>query len=489
MMGQPVARVSSTAPGTASTSANAFQPTTDPGQLWLSGQYATILTRLRAAVEHERGLLLLLGDVGTGKSILGNALGESLAGEGIRLGKVPYPGLELLNFHAVVAEAFGLPSEQSTSEEFVEQFARFLASARARTEGVLLVIDEAQHLRPELFAGIERLLEADAHAALDRDGVLSILLVGDNSLAAVLRKGEHVGLASRITVRCELGPLSPDEVAAYIRHRLTMAGIDADRFTTDASREVAAVSEGIPRLIDGVCAQALATARIRDVLVVDAVLVKWCAETVDAPGDVGLSVPPPRWVDGAAESLRKIGARHLRSAAVAIIVGLVGIGVGLTAGYWYRSQGDARDRPVPIQTVTPDREADVAPPLALSPTTGAPSVTRRDAIQPPNLGAEPVRPVPRVKQRRTPAPPGGTSAAMSSAEQRERLGTPSASPRTTIGEPSGTPPPTNPAVSVTPSAPAPRGEPPRSAVARGEEEPEPGAVIDWLLRQSRRRTD
>ena len=66
MMGQPVARVSSTAPGTASTSANAFQPTTDPGQLWRSGQYATILTRLRAAVEHERGLLLLLGDVGTG---------------------------------------------------------------------------------------------------------------------------------------------------------------------------------------------------------------------------------------------------------------------------------------------------------------------------------------------------------------------------------------------------------------------------------------
>jgi general secretion pathway protein A len=438
-------------------------------------------------VEHEQGLLLLLGDVGTGKSILSNALEESLAGEGIRLGKVPYPGLELLDFHAVVAEAFGLPSELSTAEDFVEQFARFLAGARARTERVLLLIDEAQHLRPELFAGIERLLQADAHAALERDGVLSILLVGDNSLAALLREGEQLGLASHITVRCELGPLSPDEVAAYIRHRLTMAGIDTDRFTTDASREVGVLSEGIPRLIDGVCGRALATARIRDVPVVDAVLVKECAETADAPADVDVSIPPPNWVDGVAARRWSIGARHLRSAAVAIIVGLVGIGIGLTAGYWYRSQGDARHRPVPVPTATSGSEADIAPPLALSPTTGPPSVARRDAVRPPNLDAEPVRPVPRVEQRRTPASPSGASAAVRGVEQRARLGMPSASPRTTTGEPSGALAPTDSAVPIAPSAPVPRGEPPRSASARGEEEPDSGAVIDWLLR--RRHTD
>jgi general secretion pathway protein A len=312
MMGQPVA-ISTTALGTVSPSARAFQPTTDPRQLWRSGQYAEVLTRLRAAIEHDGSLLLLLGDVGTGKSILSNALGETV-GEGLRLGKVPYPGLELLDFYAVVAEAFGLPSELSTSEDFVEQFAHFLGAARARTERVVLVVDDAQHLGPELFVGIERLLEADAHATFDKAGVLSILLVGDNSLAAVLRKGEHLGLASRIKVRCELGRLSLDEVAAYIRHRLTMAGIDADCFTTDASREVAVLSDGIPRLIDGVCLRALASARIGDVpVIVDAVLVKECAETVDAPADVDVSVSPPRWVDGVAAPRRRIGARHVRS--------------------------------------------------------------------------------------------------------------------------------------------------------------------------------
>ena len=485
-MGQPVA-ISTTALGTVSPSARAFQPTTDPRQLWRSGQYAEVLTRLRAAIEHDGGLLLLLGDVGTGKSILCNSLGESLADEGVRLGNVAYPGLELLDFHAVVAEAFGLPSELSTSEDFVEQFARFLGASRARTERVLLVVDDAQHLRPELIVGIERLLEADARAALDKDGVLSILLVGDNSLAAVLRKGEHLGLTSRIKVRCELGRLSLDEVAAYIRHRLTMAGIDADCFTTDASREVALLSEGIPRLIDGVCVRALASARVGDVpVVVDAVLVKECAETVDGPTDVDVSVPPPRWVDGVAAPRWSIGARHLRSAAVAIIVGLVGIGVGLTAGYWYRSQGDARHRPVPVPTATTSgSEADVAAAPALSSTTGPPSVS--EAIRPPNLDAEPVRPVPRVEQRRTRASPSGASAAVRGAPQRGRPGTPSAPPRMTTDEPSGTLPPTDSAASVTPSVP--REEPPRSAAARGAEEPDPGAVIDWLVRQPRRHTD
>jgi hypothetical protein len=110
---------------------------------------------------------------------------------------VPYPGLELLDFYSVVAEAFGLPSGLSTSEDFVEQFARFLEGARARTERVLLVVDEAHHLRLELFAGIERLLKADAHASLGGDGVAGL---------AVPRKAQQLEPDS-VDVRLILGTI------------------------------------------------------------------------------------------------------------------------------------------------------------------------------------------------------------------------------------------------------------------------------------------
>jgi general secretion pathway protein A len=98
------------APDSAAPSAPAFQPTTDPKRFWLSGQYAQALARLRAAIEREHGLLLLLGDVGTGKTILVNALVESLAaGNPVRTGKLLYPDLPPPEFRAAVADAFGLP--------------------------------------------------------------------------------------------------------------------------------------------------------------------------------------------------------------------------------------------------------------------------------------------------------------------------------------------------------------------------------------------
>jgi type II secretory pathway predicted ATPase ExeA len=460
----------------------AFQPTTDPKLLWRSGQYADALARLSAAVEGGHGLFLLVGEVGTGKSILTNALVESLAEEGIQVGKVPYPSLELLDFHAVVAEAFGLSSDLLTAEAFSEQLARFVREAHGRTERVLLVIDDAQRLRPQVLAEIARLL--------DGEGILSILLVGESGLWAVLREADNLDLTSRATVRCELGPLGAEEVTAYIRHLLTIASIDPDRFTADASREVAALCDGIPRLINEVCDRALAIADRQGLPAVGVALVKECAAAADGAADRSVRVPSLGWVDAAARRLVDVGGRQMRLAAIALVVGLVGVGIGLTAGYAFRSRSDASLRPA--QAVMPAHEQGGIARLPVAPPTiEILGMVKRDPIRPPGLGAAaPEPPAPRVEQRRIPPPSGGATVVRGVERRgRGRPGKPGTDPGTTSGEPSAPVQPTVSATPVTPSLEIPRGEPPHSAAAREQGEPDPSAVIDWLVRQPRRRGD
>jgi type II secretory pathway predicted ATPase ExeA len=466
-------------------SSKAFQPTTDPKVLWRSGQYAQALSRLRTAIASEHGLLLLLGEVGTGKTILTNALVESLAEGNIRAGKLVYPSLHLPEFRAAVAEAFGLPSPLPTPEALREQFQRFLDDARGRGERVLLVVEEAQALSPELFAEIQRLLEADAAGASDRAGILSILLVGQNDLGVTLHDGDNCDLTSRIKVRCELEPLGADEVAAYMRHCLAVAGMDPRRFTADAVREVVAFSHGIPRLINVVCDRALARANLLNLPAVTGGLVRECAETFDAPAGSRSVVQPDR----AEVAARRLGggAKPPRRALVVTVVGLVAVGVILPAGYAYWRRGEARWKPVPMHAVTPARDEGVTKPLAGAATVEPSGVPMPEPIQPPAVSPEPEPQVPRVEQRRTRPLPRTDSASVRGREQRAPRAT-TGHRDTTTGGPSGAAAPEVAPVVITPSLP-----PPRTAAARGAagggEEPDPGAIIDWLLRESPRRTD
>ena len=256
-------------------SSGAFQPPTDPKRLWLSGPFAEGLTQLHAAITGDHGVFLLMGDVGLGKTMLTKALEERLATEGVRVGRL-HAGLPL-DFHAAVAETFSLGTRLPMAEAFVEEFAHCLDEAGARGERVVLVVDEAHSLSPPLWAEIRRLLEVNAPKA-GAGGVFSVLLVGQNRLEAILREPDNAAVRSRIKIRCRLAALKADEVAAYCVHRLDSAGLGSSYLTPEALREVAAVSGGIPRLIDLICEQALAVANLRGLPSVEAALVRECAQ-------------------------------------------------------------------------------------------------------------------------------------------------------------------------------------------------------------------
>lgn len=504
------------APGALSSSGRAFQSTTDPKLLWRAGQFGDVLNALAAAVSRGEGPMVLVGDVGTGKTIVTAALVESLGGQGVRVGMISYPRLEPLEFHVAIANAYDLPAELPTSDAFVEQFTRFLNDARSQKQRVLLVVDEAQGLSSELFREIARLLRAGADP-LDGVGVFNVLLVGGSDLEAILSEPANLVLGRLIQVRCRLRALTVDEVVAYGRDRLTGAGLDPDLISVEAFREVAAVSGGVPRLINTICHRALVVAHLSRMPTIDVALIRKCVEKIDASGRARRTRPVAVELNDI--RLSRVGGRRTRPAVVLICLGFV-LALAV-AGYTYRLRGEVRGPAAPAQAVVPaPSEAPArpagqqAPPGIVEPAAAGvrtePSEAPRVTI--PGASRPPVE-VPRALAPAAPAPPLETPRALTPASPRP----PTEAARPPAGELT---PPARPPVVIPRQMPRPTKVPPDATVetarepraparpveerpvvaprrpapverrpvetSTGGDQNDPGAIIDWLLERTPR---
>jgi general secretion pathway protein A len=265
-----------------------FAITPDPRYLYLSARHADALAHLVYGINEAGGFIQLTGEVGTGKTTTIRSL-LARAPKNAEIALILNPRLSPGEFLLTLCEELGMGPDDNApgnTKELVDLLNRYLLRAHAQGRRVVLIVDEAQNLSPEVLEHIRLLTNLET----ETQKLLQIILIGQPELRKLLAREDLRQLAQRITGRYHLDPLSRLETAAYVRHRMRVAGATADIFSRGALREVYNVTRGIPRVINIICDRALLGAYTQDLHQVPAALVRRAgAEVFDQ--DL-----PPRWM-------------------------------------------------------------------------------------------------------------------------------------------------------------------------------------------------
>ena len=261
-----------------------FQISTDPTFLWLGEKHREAISMLKYGIQGDghTGLLLLTGDVGTGKTTLINALFKSLDKNIIRVA-VTNPNLESLDFLNYVAAAFGSKKEFKSKNRFLINFERFLRNANAKNRKVLLVIDEAQLLSDTLLEEIR------LFSNFEKEGqsLIHTFLVGQNELRGTLGRPASRALKQRITLNYNIDALVFEETEEYIKYRLQVAGTSGTIFDPDAVQQIHRFSKGLPRKINILCDHALLTGYVKNQKRINGTIIRECARELSISAPAG----------------------------------------------------------------------------------------------------------------------------------------------------------------------------------------------------------
>jgi general secretion pathway protein A len=233
-----------------------FDLTPNPRYLFLTPRHREALTAVHYAIASRRGLAVLTGEAGCGKTtVIQAALHRRKRTTAVYISN---PTLTRNEFVEYLARAFSLSEEARTSKAaFLFELSEVLTRLHAAGGQAALIVDEAQCLPHELMEEV-RLL---ANIETNTDKLLPVVLVGQPELEERLNAHDLRQLKQRIAIRAALVPLNKEETAAYIQGRVRIAGgRGPSLFTNEAVAEIHAFSQGIPRTISVICDNALIAA-------------------------------------------------------------------------------------------------------------------------------------------------------------------------------------------------------------------------------------
>ncbi|MFN2287729.1 MAG: AAA family ATPase [Chromatocurvus sp.] len=229
-----------------------FSIAVNPRYLFMSYRHRDALAHLLYGVGAGGAFIVLTGEVGTGKTTINRCLLEQLP-DNADIAVILNPALSATELLASVCDELGIDYTQhgATLKSLTDRLHRFLLDNHARGHKTVLLIDEAQHLDVDVLEQIRLLTNLET----DSEKLLHIILIGQPELAVMLRRPELRQLNQRVTARFNLEPLSRNETAAYIRHRLQVAGLapGTELFPSAVVRGIYRHSHGVPRLINLLC--------------------------------------------------------------------------------------------------------------------------------------------------------------------------------------------------------------------------------------------
>ena len=232
-----------------------FDLTPNPRFIYLSECHLEALSVVHYGIVGRKGITLVVGEAGTGKTTVIRTALEAIAQPTARCVYLSNPTLTRAEFYEFLAASFGLTLEAAGSKaRFLLEFEGLLLQRSKVKDLTALVIDEAQSLSLELMEEVRLLANLETLT----DKLLPVVMAGQPELADVLDRPELRQLKQRVALRADLAPLRLQQVAAYIAGRIRKAGGDpVTVFTKDAVVLIHNKSAGIPRTISVVCDNAM----------------------------------------------------------------------------------------------------------------------------------------------------------------------------------------------------------------------------------------
>lgn len=229
-------------------------------------------------VSQRKGIIVLTGEIGTGKTTLCRFFLSQL-GKNVKTAFILNPHFSEAQLLEAITSDFGIIAKDATRLGLVSELNKFLLKESELGNNIVLIIDEAQNLKPALLEQVRLLSNLET----EKDKLLQVLLVGQPELNHKLNLYDLRQLRQRVMVRYHITPLEADEVKDYISHRIRIAGgSERIKFNEEALKLIYDFSGGTPRLVNMVCDRALLAGFVAESFRIDFNIINRCIEELES---------------------------------------------------------------------------------------------------------------------------------------------------------------------------------------------------------------